>query len=90
MGLTHRVVAVDGQVLIGLRSQWGRAPVQSPDRSPDIQDQTVCKNDFVNIAYREISNIRCIKSQNLNVSRLVLQLSLCNLFKPGVKPKLKM
>ena len=28
--------------------------------------------------YRQISNIRCTKSKNLNVSRFVLQLSLCN------------
>ena len=32
----------------------------------------------------------CIKSQNLNVSRLVLQLSLCNILKPGVKSWMKM
>ena len=30
------------------------------------------------------------KSQNLNVSRLVLQLSLPNPFKPGVKPRMKL
>ena len=32
----------------------------------------------------QISSIRCTKSQNLNVSRLVLQLSLCNLLKSQV------
>ena len=39
------------------------------------------------LIYRQISNIRCTKSQNLNVSRLILQLSLCNtcILKPGVK-----
>ena len=35
--------------------------------------------------YRKLSNIRRTKSQNLNDSRLVLHLSLPNLFKPGVK-----
>ena len=35
--------------------------------------------------YRQIFNIRRTKSQNLNVFRFVLQLSLHNLFKPGVK-----
>ena len=35
--------------------------------------------------YRKISNIRCTKFSNLNVSRFVLQLSLPNLMKPGVK-----
>ena len=35
--------------------------------------------------YREISNISCTQSQNLNDSHLVLHLSLPNLLKPGVK-----
>ena len=34
--------------------------------------------------YRKISNIRRTKSQNLNVSYLGLQLSLCNILKPSV------
>ena len=34
--------------------------------------------------YCQTFNIRCTKSQNLNISRLVLQLSLPNPFKPGV------
>ena len=40
--------------------------------------------------YRKISNIRRIKSLNLNVSRLVLQLSLSNLLKLCVKLRIKM
>ena len=40
--------------------------------------------------YRKISNIRCTKSPNLNVSRLFLQLSLPNSMKPGVKSSMKM
>ena len=40
--------------------------------------------------YRQISNIRRTKSQNLNVSRLVLQLSLPNLLKPCIKLRMKM
>ena len=35
--------------------------------------------------YRKTSNIRLTESPNLYVSRLVLQLSLPNPFKPGVK-----
>ena len=35
--------------------------------------------------YRQISNISRTKSQHLNVSSLVLQLSLPNPLKPGVK-----
>ena len=42
------------------------------------------------ITYHKISNMRCTESQNLNVSRLVLQLSLHNLLKPGVKSRMKM
>ena len=37
------------------------------------------------LIYRELSNIRRIKSQNLNDSRLVLHLYLPNLLKSGVK-----
>ena len=37
------------------------------------------------IDYRKISNIRRTKSQNLNVSRLGLQVSLRNILKPSVK-----
>ena len=40
--------------------------------------------------YRQVSNIRRTESQNLNVSRLGLQLSLRNILKPGVKPRMKM
>ena len=38
-----------------------------------------------NQIYRKVSNISGTKSTNLNDSRLVLQLSLSNLLKPGVK-----
>ena len=40
--------------------------------------------------YRQISNTIRTKSQNLNVSRLVLHLSLPNLLKPCVKLRMKM
>ena len=40
--------------------------------------------------YRKVSNIRRTKSQNLNASRLILQLSLPNPLKPGVKLRMKM
>ena len=39
---------------------------------------------------RQTSNTRRNKSQNLNVSRLVLQLSLANPIKPGVRSRMKM
>ena len=40
--------------------------------------------------YRQISNISGLKSQNLNVSRLVMQLPLHSPFKPGFKSGMKM
>ena len=40
--------------------------------------------------YRKISNIRRTKSLNFNVSRLVLQLTLPNPMKPGIKSRMKM
>ena len=39
--------------------------------------------------YRKTSSIGRTKSQNLNVSNLVLQLSLLNPLKPGVKSRMK-
>ena len=40
--------------------------------------------------YRKSFNIRHTKSQNLNESRLVLQLPLPNPVKPGVQSRMKM
>ena len=45
---------------------------------------------IANHNYCKISNIRRTESQNLNVSRLILQLSLPNPMKPGVKSRMKM
>ena len=40
--------------------------------------------------YRKVSNIRRTKYQNLNDSRLILQLSVANPLKPSVKSIMKM
>ena len=40
--------------------------------------------------YRKVSNTRRAKSQNIIASRLILQLSLPNPLKPGVKLRMKM
>ena len=48
------------------------------------------KNNIFECKYRKISNIKRTKSPNLDVSRLVLQLSLPNPMKPGVKSRMKM
>ena len=42
------------------------------------------------MAYRKISNIKQTKSQNLDVSRIGLQLHMCNILKPSVKSGMKM
>ena len=42
------------------------------------------------LTYRKVSNIRHTKCQNLNDSRLVLQLSVPNPLKPSVKSIMKM
>ena len=42
------------------------------------------------LAYRKTSGINRTKSKNLNVSNLVLQLSLLNPLKSGVKSRMKM
>ena len=47
------------------------------------------KSNFETLLKHQISNIRRTKSQNLNVSRLVLQLSLPNQLKPDVKSRMK-
>ena len=48
------------------------------------------KSIWLNNLSNTISNISCTKSQNLNVSRLILQLSLLNPLKPDVKSRMKM
>ena len=45
---------------------------------------------IANVMYRKVSNIRRTKCQNLNDSRLVLQLSMPNPLKPSVKSIMKM
>ena len=58
-----------------------------------VRCRGICKHsDDQNLChiYRKISNIRCTKYPNLNVSRLVLQLSLPNPMKPCVKSRMKM
>ena len=42
------------------------------------------------LTYRQTSNVTRTKSQNLNISRFVLQMSLPNPVKPGAKSKMKM
>ena len=58
-----------------------------------IRPTYICIIQFIGNArniYHQISNISSTKSQNLNVSHLVLQLSLCNILKPGVEWRMKM
>ena len=46
--------------------------------------------DWFPVNYHKTSSISRTKSHNLNVSNLVLQLSLFNPLKPGVKSRMKM
>ena len=48
------------------------------------------KSGSPQIKYHQISNIRCTKSQTLNVSCLVLQFTWPNQLKSGIKPRMKM
>ena len=52
-----------------------------PPRMAEVQTVTKYHPMYIQYYYRQTSNIRLIKSQNLNVSRLVLQSSLCNILK---------
>ena len=47
-------------------------------------------DEYISLTYRKISIISRTKSQNLNVSRLGLQLSLHNILKPSVKWRMEM
>ena len=53
-------------------------------------DNLFCMKSLYNEAYRKTSSISRTKSQNLNVSCILLQLSLLNPLKPGVKLRMKM
>ena len=57
--------------------------------SPGLSESTYPDHLYITLNPK-ISNIRCIKSQNFNDSRHILQLSLPNLLKPGVKLRMKM
>ena len=54
---------------------------------PEILEEIAC---LLAGMYRKISNISRTKSQNLNVSRLGLQVSSCYILKPSVKWRMKM
>ena len=54
------------------------------------KDQLSVPMEIYIYIYHQTSNISSIKSQNLNISRLVLQLSFPNALKPSVKWRMKM
>ena len=49
-----------------------------------------CHKKAIMYDYRKTSSISRTKSQNLNVSCILVQLSSLNLLKPGVKLRMKM
>ena len=65
--------------------------ITSPLRVVVIQPTQVSeKTVSIPLNYRQVSNIRSTQSPNIDVSCLVLQLSLPNPLKPGVKLRMKM
>ena len=62
-------------------SNWYESKVQF-----DVYRQGDAQLDM----YRKISNIRHTHNQNLNDSRLIMQLPLPHPLKPGVKSRMKM
>ena len=56
----------------------------------DPMMHNTCIEDILEQFYHKTPCISCTKSQYLNISRLVLQLSLPNALKPGVKSSVKM
>ena len=71
-----------------LASVSDNAVKATPVTSPYLDYLKKCVSLLSHVSlwhYRQTSNIRRAKSQNLNVSRIVLQLSLPNLLKADVK-----
>ena len=56
----------------------------------DYKAQQIMGYNYFFLTYRKTSSISRTKSPNLNASNLVLQLSLLNPLKPGVKSRMKM
>ena len=65
----------------------GELPAQ---RASNAEDVSIWWRHHVMSKYRQTSCISCTESQHLNVSRLALQLSLPNPWKPGVKSRMRM
>ena len=57
---------------------------------PGFSELALVATHYPYANYCKIFNIRRTKPQNLNDSRLILQLSLPNPLKPGVKSRMKM
>ena len=72
---------------------WTMCPISSLGNGlvPHRQQAVIWTNDHpVHTHYRQFSNIRHTQSQNTNLSRLVLQLSLPDPLKPDVELRMKM
>ena len=70
--------------------RWDNPARQPHDESQQHSNMSQPSQCRGHLGYCKISNIRHTKFQNLNVSHLILQLSLPNPFKPGVKWIMKM
>ena len=76
---------------INIDSIDGLVPIWRQTFTPINEGQALQITQPGLFTYREVSNIRRTKSQNLSVSRPALQLSLPNLvLKPCIKSRMKM
>ena len=90
-GLLWMLVIFSTGILAATATSWcslSRCPLLS--RSHRSQPSTPSTLVSLLKKYRKISNIRCTKCQNLNVSRLGLQLSLRNILKSSIMWRMKM
>ena len=98
--LYHFISLLQIQALVSRQSWWPRAPSNSPSYltqlTPWLLITWTCQQPLILEAilhitiYHKVSNISRTKCQNLNVSRLGLQLSLRNILKQSIKWRMKM
>ena len=96
VGGPTRGFAAGGHSILDKRFHCFRVPFSGQFKRHALLGAVLCKVwtcSQVNVArpnYRQFSSIRRTQSQNINVSRLVLLLSLPNPLKPSVKLRMKM
>ena len=74
---------------VSISGQWVNFPYLLPAESCPVMSDDWQIDQSIAI-YRKISNMRCTKIENLNVSHIGLQLSMRNILKPSLKWRMKM